>query len=366
MDFTERGECMKHNWVSIATQNTTKEEKMELIEKIQDLILWYEENSTRKEDDYIKANLKLVIHLAENVEHSEDLMFIEKITDTFCDIIKKQREVIQVLEYEADFQPINSVVQNNYVSSYVASVEGFINDEQIKSVFINFMVNGTEKKRSSFTANDYVLRIQNLWRSFYEEYRNETLPSELAESVIRDEIRLESPLLNAYNYIDELNCYLSMKIAGDSSRNWLNVRAALNIFGEAMHGKEYEKVKVVRDVAPSKDFSKYIFEGNTYGKSRLVLAVVKKYVEDHHPVTFDELEKAFPSSIQGSLGVVRRIEDVSDKYKGIGGVKRYFVDDIISLASGEQVIVCTQFGAHNTERFVEHAVNEFEYSIKKA
>ena len=358
---------MKHNWVSFETPNTTKEEQMELIEKIQDLILWYEENSTRKEDDYIKANLKLVIHLAENVEHSEDLMFIEKITDTFCDIIKKQREVIQVLEYEADFQPINSVVQNNYVSPYVASVEGFINDEQIKSVFINFMVNGTEKKRSSFTANDYVLRIQNLWRSFYADYETRELPSELAESVTMDEIQQDSPLLNAYNYIEELNCYLSTKIAGDSSnRNWLNVRAALNLFGEAMHGKAYEKVKVVRDVAPSKDFSKYIFEGNTYGKSRLVLAVVKKYVEDHHPVTFDELEKAFPSSIQGSLGVVRRIEDVSDKYKGIGGVKRYFVDDIISLASGEQVIVCTQFGAHNTERFVEHAVNEFEYSIEKA
>ena len=357
---------MKHNWVSIETPNTTKEEQMELIEKIQDLILWYEENSTRKEDDYIKANLKLVIHLAENVEHSEDLMFIEKITDTFCDIIKKQREVIQVLEYEADFQPMNSVVQNNYVSSCVASVEGFKNDEHIKSVFINFMVNGTEKKRSSFTANDYVLRIQNLWRSFYADYEARKLPSELAESVIRDEIQQDAPLLNAYNYIEELNCYLSMKIAGESSnRNWLNVRAALNIFGEAMHGKEYEKVKVVRDVAPSKDFSKYIFEGNTYGKSRLVLAVVKKYVKDNRPTTFDELESAFPSHIQGSLGVVRRIEEVSDKYKGVGGVKRYFVDDVIVLASGERVIVCTQFGAPNTEKFVDHAVNDLGYTIEK-
>ena len=126
-----------------------------------------------------------------------------------------------------------------------------------------------------------------------------------------------------------------------------------------------EKVKLVRDTAPGKDFSKYVFEGYTYGKSRLVLAVIKKYVEDHHPATFDELEKAFPSSIQGSLGVVRRIEDVSDKYKGIGGVKRYFVGDVICLASGEEVIVCTQFGATNTNDFVNHAVNELGYSIEK-
>ena len=358
---------MKHNWVSIATQNTTKEEKMELIEKIQDLILWYEENSTRKEDDYIKANLKLVIHLAENVEHSEDLMFIEKITETFCDIIKKQREVIQVLEYEADFQPINSVAPNNYVSSYASPIGGFTSDEQIKSVFVNFMIHGKEKQRSSFTANDYVLRVQNLWRSFYADYEARKLPSELAESVIRDEIQQDAPLLNAYNYIEELNCYLSMKIAGESSnRNWLNVRAALNIFGEAMHGKEYEKVKVVRDVATSKDFSKYIFEGNTYGKSRLVLAVVKKYVDEHHPATFDELKKAFPDSLQGSLGVVRRIEDVSEKYKGNGGVKRYFVkaDEIIQLPSSELVIVCTQWGITNTEQLIKH-VAKYGYQISQ-
>ena len=302
----------------------------------------------------------------ENIKNSDDIRSIEKIISTFCEILNIQREAIHKLSV-VDIQslPSNSI-QHNFVSSYVVPVDEFINDEQIKSVFINFVVSGTEKKRSSFTANDYILRIQNLWRSFYADYEARKLPSELAESVIRDEIQQDAPLLNAYNYIEELNCYLSMKIAGESSnRNWLNVRAALNIFGEAMHGKEYEKVKVVRDVAPSKDFSKYIFEGNTYGKSRLVLAVVKKYVKDNRPTTFDELESAFPSHIQGSLGVVRRIEEVSDKYKGVGGVKRYFVDDVIGLASGEQVIVCTQFGAPNTEKFVEHAVYELGYSIEK-
>jgi hypothetical protein len=64
--------------------------------------------------------------------------------------------------------------------------------------------------------------------------------------------------------------------------------------------------------------------------------------------------------------VVRRIEDVSDKYKGIGGVKRYFMDDVIHLSSGEKVIVCTQFGATNTEKFVDHAVNKLGYIIEKS
>ena len=69
--------------------------------------------------------------------------------------------------------------------------------------------------------------------------------------------------------------------------------------------------------------------------------------------------------------MVRLINDVSDKYKGIGGVKRYFVntdentDEMIRMPSGEQVIVCTQWGAQNTERFVEYATDEFDYEIEK-
>ena len=357
---------MKSNWIPMKPNTTQQTDRSDLMRKIYELIDWYEDNSTRKEDDFIKAKLKSIIHLAENVENSEDIMFIEEIVQTFGDIIRKQRVIIRELEEESEFLPLGQdFSRQNFMTSYIAPVEGFANDEQIKAKFTAHMQK-PGKEKSPFTINDYILRIQNLWRSFYSDYEAGELPSELAESVIKDEIQQDSPLLNAYNFIEELNCYLSMKIAGDSSnRNWLNVRAALNIFGEAMHGEEYEKVKVVRDTAPGKDFSKYVFEGNTYGKSRLVLAVVKKYVEDHHPATFDELEEAFPSSIQGSLGVVRRIGDVSDKYKGIGGVKRYFVDDVIGLASGEQVIVCTQFGAPNTEKFVEHVINNIGYTISK-
>ena len=355
---------MKSNWIPMKPNTTPQTDRSDLMRKIYELIDWYEDNSTRKEDDFIKAKLKSIIPLAENVENSEDLMFIEEIIQTFGDIIKKQRGIIRELEEVPEFMPLGQdFSQQRFMASYVAPVEGFTNDEQIKAVFTAYM---QKEGKSPFTTNDYILRIQNLWRAFWAGYEAGNLPNELAESVMKDEIHSASPLLNAYNYIEELNCYLSMKIVGNSSnRNWLNVRAALNIFGEAMHGEEYKKVKVPREASQGKDFSKCLFEGKTYGKSRLVLAVVKKYVEDHHPTTFDELESAFPSSIQGSLGVVRRIEDVSDKYKGIGGVKRYFMDEVIRLASGEQVIVCTQFGATNTEKFVDHAVNALGYTIDK-
>ena len=355
---------MKSNWIPMKPNTTQQTDRSDLMRKIYELIDWYEDNSTRKEDDFIKAKLKSIIHLAENVENSEDIMFIEEIVQTFGDIIRKQRTIIREMEEESEFLPIGQDYgQQSFMTAYVAPVEGFANDEQIKAVFMAHMQK-PGKEKSPFTINDYILRIQNLWRSFYSNYEVGELPSKLAESVIKDEIQQDSPLLNAYNYIEELNCYLSMKIAGDSSRNWLNVRAALNIFGEAMHGEEYEKVKVAREAAPSKDFSKYLFDGNSYGKSRLVLAIVTKYVKDRRPVTYDELEDAFPSRLQGSLGVVRRIEDVSDKYKGKGGVKRYFVNEseIINLESGERVIVCTQWGKSNTEALINH-IDKYGYSI---
>lgn len=356
---------MKSHWVSSKPTYIHAGNMSDLVKKIYELIIWYDENSTRKEDDYIKANLRLVINLAENVENSDDIMFIEKIVDTFCDIVQKQREVIQELEYvTGDLAANGNTSQHNFTPSYVTPTDGFFNDEQIRAVFTAYM---QKEGKSSFTANDYILRVQNLWRGFYSDYQAGELPFELAEAVIEEEIKADAPLLNAYNYIGELNCYVSMKMAGSGGdRNFANTRAAFNTFSKALCGENYRKIKSERKKPVTKDFSKYMFDGRTYGKSRLVLAVVKQYVKDHHPTTFEKLELAFPGDLQGSLGVVRLIDSVSDKYKGIGGVKRYFVndDEIIRLESGEKVIVCTQWGT-NIDRFIEHTMRETGYRIEK-
>lgn len=112
-----------------------------------------------------------------------------------------------------------------------------------------------------------------------------------------------------------------------------------------------------------KDYSTYNFDGNTYGKGKLVLAVVKKFVEDKAPSSFSDLLKAFPRNLQGSMGVVAI--NVSDKDKGIGGVKRYFVDanETIPLSSGEEVFVCTQWGKENIEKFINHVTTVLGYKI---
>ena len=350
------------NWVSFTPSSNSANG---LTQRVHELIEWYEQNFTKKEDDYIKANLQLIITLAKNVKNSDDIIFIERIIDTFCDIVRKQREIIQMIECQSQTLPVGNVIaQNGFATSYIPTVSGVTNDEQIRDVFTAYM---QKEGKSSFTANDYILRVQNLWRSFYSDYQAGELPSELAESVTEEEIKADAPLLNAYNYIEELNCYVSMKMAGSGGdRNFANTRAAFNTFSKALCGENYRKIKSERKEPIAKDFSKYMFGGRTYGKSRLVLAVVKQYVKDHHPTTFEKMELAFPGDIQGSLGVVKLIDSVSDKYKGIGGVKRYFVndDEIIRLESGEKVIVCTQWGA-NIDRFIEHTTRETGYKIEK-
>ena len=110
-----------------------------------------------------------------------------------------------------------------------------------------------------------------------------------------------------------------------------------------------------------KDTTKYLFEGGSYGKGRLVLAVVKQYVLDKKVKDFAELSKTFPDNLQGpTYGVVRLANSVSDADKGIGqdAHKRYFVksNEIIDIpASGEKVLVAVDWGANNIDKFIDHA-----------
>lgn len=113
-----------------------------------------------------------------------------------------------------------------------------------------------------------------------------------------------------------------------------------------------------------RDYTTYLFDGKAYTKNRLVLAVVSKYVIDKKPASFIELESAFPPKTQGSYGVVKLENRVNEKDKGNGGVKRYFVEQPIKLSSGEIVLVSTQWGRDNIDRFIDTA-KLYGYSIEK-
>jgi len=105
----------------------------------------------------------------------------------------------------------------------------------------------------------------------------------------------------------------------------------------------------------AKDATKYLFEGKTLGKGRLILAVVKRYVALNPDISFAQLEKSFPKSLQGSIGVVATLAQANDVYAR-DERPRHFLNtgDMIELQDGP-VAVCTQWGIGNIDAFLRRA-----------
>lgn len=104
----------------------------------------------------------------------------------------------------------------------------------------------------------------------------------------------------------------------------------------------------------SKDTTKYLFNGVPYGKGRLVLAVIKEYVRLNPEMTALELTSSFSPKIQGSLGVVRTLEDARDLSSDYE--RRFFTreNELIHTAT-EDCVVCSQWGKFNINNFIRRA-----------
>jgi len=117
----------------------------------------------------------------------------------------------------------------------------------------------------------------------------------------------------------------------------------------------------------NRDMSKYIFMGVSRAKTRTVLAVIKHYVDNHPDITFAELEKVFPKSLQSpskKYGVFSTKEHALAIYNSPSG-RRYFLNDDEFIQLKDQVIaVCTQWGSR-FQRFVEHVDKELGLKIYK-
>ena len=102
----------------------------------------------------------------------------------------------------------------------------------------------------------------------------------------------------------------------------------------------------------NRDKTKYMFEGKVYAKNRLVLSIIKKYVQQNQP-KYEELAEIFDKSLQGSLGVV----ELYDKAIQVSDAKkRYFLkeEDVIVLPDAK-IVVCTQWGIFNIVKFIKRA-----------
>ena len=116
------------------------------------------------------------------------------------------------------------------------------------------------------------------------------------------------------------------------------------------------------DYQPSRSLSMAGSEGELYGKGRLVLAVVKRHIENNPSISYSVLEQAFPKKCQGFNGVFLTKEKAIEKAET--GRKRHFIslDEVIEI-SGTFIAVSSQWGIGNINKFIKRA-SELGYSIE--
>jgi hypothetical protein len=113
-----------------------------------------------------------------------------------------------------------------------------------------------------------------------------------------------------------------------------------------------------------RDTGKYVFESNTYGKGRLVWAVVKAYHSANKKVSLGKMQTLFPDSLQKNYGFI--VEYPKAKKLSVGR-ERYFMRDSETLqVAGKRVCVCSQWGTgKNFDEFLEIAKG-LGFKIKRA
>ena len=108
-------------------------------------------------------------------------------------------------------------------------------------------------------------------------------------------------------------------------------------------------------IKTSKDYTKYIFRSSEYNKRKLVLAVIKTWINENNPSTFSELINAFPQNIHGGK-LFSSLEEAKEIYER-QNIPRHFMneDEIISFPSGDKYAISNQWGKSNIELFINNA-----------
>lgn len=136
------------------------------------------------------------------------------------------------------------------------------------------------------------------------------------------------------------------------NKNQKLILAALYAISSDPEQEEDTRKKVqeaLTSLSSGKDYTKYIFNGNKYGKNRLVLAVIKDYVKNNPSITYQKLQTVFPNSLQGTETFTTETE-AKQKTDRRNFIKK---NELITLADAT-IAVSTQWGLANIEPFINH------------
>jgi len=103
----------------------------------------------------------------------------------------------------------------------------------------------------------------------------------------------------------------------------------------------------------SKDYTRYLFKGNSFNKRKIVLAIVQDWVAEKKPNNLSELLQAFPQEIRsGSLFVP---EQEAKEIYNRQGIYRHFLGEgeILQFLDATQYAISNQWGKGNIEKFIK-------------
>jgi hypothetical protein len=198
----------------------------EVIKKIQ-------ANVSRYDESYIIANLELAIKLCEICKDAEDLCYLDKIVQTFCEVLETQQEIIRDLKMEIDRQEMSDAqfatvgMRSNYIPTLQSAVvaekketevpfelpEGgvFKNSNQVKAAFIAYLkkIRKNGKPLSETTVYDYSSRIKSLWVYFEKEWKSGMLEGKV--QICEEKLKQGETYLNVYNNLELLEKFIEYK-----------------------------------------------------------------------------------------------------------------------------------------------------------
>lgn len=104
-----------------------------------------------------------------------------------------------------------------------------------------------------------------------------------------------------------------------------------------------------------KDYSKYLYNGVSYNKRNLALALMLDWIEKNQPQDFDELNACFGKDIHRAL--IYRVEHVSANRQ-----KRFHAERV-ELPSGEVIVISNQWSIGSLQKLISR-FKSFGYVIE--
>ena len=232
----------------------------------------------------------------------------------------------------------------------------FISDDNLKhNVGFNFI--DKIDHALAFSQNIIIIASQNAFNSIYVKDEYQSFYHDCHAKSPNERLMIVYKLSNFS--IENLPRILKTKQIASSTEQILYT--FINIYTEDIKDSidtnliENINIKkkspiVSKSGKPSNERAKFGFNGQVYGKNRLVLAVIKNFVETNPQITFSQLDKEFPRELQQvkTHGTFKLESDARHKKYS----DRYFLnpDDLIKLEDST-IAISTQWG-YNFDGFL--------------